>query len=124
MPDQISVEVIEKVIDSQIENTKALTTLNNKIDDTNERIKGIEAIMHNGFRSEIKDCNTKLDNSNVRIEKIEKETEKITILLDKHSKLNDKIDKIIEQNKFWARLTSIIVAVGAVAAVVYKLWGA
>lgn len=121
MSDQLSVEVIEKVIDSQIENTKALTSLKNKIDDQSERVKGMEKIFHNGFRADIKDCKVQTDKMSIKQEELAKEIHKLSSKNEKLEKIEQNVAKILDQNKFWSRLTSILVAVGAIVAVIYKL---
>ena len=47
-------EVMEKMIDSQISNTQALTSLRNKTEQAEERIKSVETFFVNGFRGDIK----------------------------------------------------------------------
>ncbi len=52
--DSLVSEVLEKMIDSQIANTQALTTLKDSIDQLNSSTSEIKSHFTNGFRADIK----------------------------------------------------------------------
>ncbi len=110
-------EVLEKMIDSQIANTQALTALKSTLDENNERLKDIDSFFRNGFRQDIKQLvSESQDSTDVCKEGHDKTKTKL-------NSVEDSLREIKDQNKVWARVVAAIVAFAAIAAAVVKIIG-
>lgn len=112
-------DVLEKMIDSQISNTEALTQvhnaldeINNEISDMDEKIAALKDQFSNGFRSELKE----------RMREYAEESEKT------HEEINHAIEDVKEELEtfkslgFWAKvIAAFITTLGILVAAVIKL---
>lgn len=94
-------EVLVKMIDSQISNTQALTSLKGSLNEANGRLKDIDVFFRNGFREDIRKLLSALNHK--KIEEIEKT-----------------LHNIKEQNKLWVKMVALIVGLGAIVTAVMK----
>ena len=130
-------EVIEKMVDSQIANTQALTSLKELIKHNAEKIQRIEGFFSNGFKSNIShirfhvdDVTRKIEDINKNIVNLEK-SHSVEVLTEKIVQLTKKIDanqlalkESIESYKkasFW--LKPIIGLITAFCAVIASIMG-
>lgn len=135
-------EVIEKMVDSQISNTQALTSLKESINHTYEKLQRIEGFFNNGFRTNISYIKVNVDEAIKKIEEINKsiasieKNQSIEVLSEKLEQLNRKVEdnqqalkESIESYKktsFWVKpIVGLITAFCAVIASIMgilKLW--
>jgi DNA repair exonuclease SbcCD ATPase subunit len=103
-------EVLNRLIDSQISNTQALTSLKSTLDENNERLKDMDGFFRNGFRSDIKTILSELEDAQ----------EERTRLKSKIESVEEFAREIKDQNRTWVRIVGILVGLGAIAAVIIK----
>lgn len=115
MPDsqtELLSEILEKMIDCQMANTQALTSLKSIVDENNNKVKIISAHFTNGFRSEIKEHITKEIKKHVT-------SEECMIGLLKDLKKEVMAFKTLG---FWFKvIVSFVVAFGALAVAIVKI---
>ncbi len=105
-------DVLEKMIDSQIANTEAMTTLKNAVDENNELLEKISSYFTNGFRQEIKNHVSEV--SDERMEEV-KEISSSMANLTKEMKTFKSIG-------FWVKLTvGFIASLSVLSITVYKV---
>lgn len=125
--------VFEKMIDSQIRNTEALTSLREILNDHGQKIERIDVLMHNGFRSDIKIAVSDIQaikivlteiskKSNDDTNKIDNLTKESTGQTSKLGSMSTDINNIKTQNTVWAKIVALVCAVGAIAATIVKFW--
>ena len=103
-------EVLNRLIDSQISNTQALTSLKGTLDENNERLKDIDGFFRNGFRGDIKTILSELEDAQ----------EERSSLKSKIAAVEEFAREIKDQNKTWVRIVGLLVGLGTLAAVIIK----
>ncbi len=109
-------EILEKMIDSQIKHTEALTSLEscsdeviNLVAENKESVQEIKAYFTNGFRAEIK-------------RHVTKETDELKVKIDEMAIKVNKVHSMLTKPTFWIKLlTSIIIAIGAISAAIVAI---
>ncbi len=112
MPDNSDLisEVLEKMIDSQISNTQALTALKSTLDENNDRLKSIDGFFRNGFRQDLRTL----------VSELEDIQEGQNNLGSKIGSVEDSLRDVKEQNKLWVKVVATIAGLGAIAALIAK----
>lgn len=83
----------------------------------------IQSLMNNGFRADIKSCLEYLNRQAGKIDEIEKSMSRVEQQKEQVDKIKTIATEIKNQNSFWSKLTSILVAIAAITTLVYKLAG-
>lgn len=137
MPPALISEVLEKMIDSQIANTEALTTLKEYLHECketwrscNEKLSLIDKHFSNGFRSELKQhVTSEIERSLREIEALAAErSAQQRVLLEEVGGLSKRLDVLnqtlesFKSMKFWLKLLfGLIVAIAGIAAAVKEI---
>lgn len=106
-------DVLEKMIDSQIENTEAMTSVKGELDEVESNTDTILSYFRNGFRSEIKEhISNEINVLKKSQEDIAKEVEKLT-----------RQARSINSFSFWAKMVgsfigSIAIIAGAIMGII------
>lgn len=106
-------DVLEKMIDSQIENTEAMTSVKGELDEVESNTDTILSYFRNGFRSEIKEhISNEINVLKKSQEDIVKEVEKLT-----------RQARSINSFSFWAKMVgsfigSIAIIAGAIMGII------
>lgn len=115
-------EVFEKLIDSQIANTQALTSLKETTEEVADRLKGIEGFFVNGFRGDLKQLLTELDSLKKKVNKTSETLEHMEDTYDqrfreRQSQYQEMTDKIESYKKigFWFKVVAGFI--GAIAVI-------
>ena len=119
-------EVLEKMIDSQIANTEALTSLRFALSDTSTELKELRSFFSNGFRGDIREILKTSEQNNQHVNEI---YVKISEDIDAHNnecqKGKDEIIREVSSFKsigFWIKIIcGAIVSLGAIAVLLIKL---
>ncbi len=106
-------EVFEKLIDSQIANTQALTSLKVTIGEVADRLKGVEGFFANGFRADIKQLLTELNTLKDKVDETSKILGEMEETYDKrfkkgetqHQEITDKIESY-KRFGFWFKVVA------------------
>ena len=109
-------EILEKMIDSQIKNTEALTSFEASSEEAKEivaenkkSVQEIKAYFTNGFRAEIK-------------KHVTKEIDELRGNINEMSEKVNKVHSMLTKPAFWIKLlASIIIAFGAISAAIVTI---
>lgn len=99
-------DVMEKMIDSQIANTQALTSLKDSLENTTERMKAVEAFFANGFRSDIKKIIYEVRDSSKELQEAHKKLGEIVMTNEElKTQNNELMVEVVSYKKvgFWMK---------------------
>ena len=115
-------EVLDRLIDSQISNTQALTALRSTLSENNERLKDLDGFFRNGFRSDIKTMILELSDASKERDQLKSLIDSVeNITRSKIGSVENITREIKHQNQIWMKVVATIVGVGTIAAVIIKL---
>jgi len=100
-------DVVEKMIDSQISNTEAATSLRDSINEMNAMLSEIRTHFSNGFRAEIKEHITECNEENEKL---------LKNLVAQNKEIQEEI-KSFKKFGFWVRVGGGFIAAIAMIAV-------
>ena len=122
-------EVFEKLIDSQIENTRSLTSLTETVKSVASRLQDIERFFTNGFRSDIKQLLSRVDDLKAQTKKTSEMLDQMEDTYDErfrkrqtqYQNITDKIESY-KNFGFWFKVVAgfigaIAIIVGSILAV-------